>query len=124
MKKNNEKKVLNMVLVKGRHNVPQATDGAIFWRSIPTKAISRPLILEDAAFGGIFSAAEKRGLTAPSETDLYEYNINVPLHINIYTTGLTVALVAALNVCRKQGYTITLYHYNNSTGDYFPQEVI
>lgn len=43
--------------------------------------------------------------------------------LNLYVTGLTVALVAVLNVCRERKINVTLYHYNRKTGNYYPQEV-
>ena len=43
--------------------------------------------------------------------------------LNLYVTGLTVALIAVLNVCREQKIKVTLYHYNRETGNYYPQEV-
>lgn len=43
--------------------------------------------------------------------------------LNLYVTGLTVALIAVLNVCREQKIKVTLYHFNRETGNYYPQEV-
>jgi len=43
--------------------------------------------------------------------------------IDLYVTGLTVALVAALNVCRREGIAVTLYHFNRESGEYYPQIV-
>ncbi len=43
--------------------------------------------------------------------------------LNLYVTGLTVALVAVLNVTRELGIEVTLYHFNRETGEYYPQKV-
>jgi len=41
----------------------------------------------------------------------------------LYVTGLTVALISVLNVCRELNIKLTLMHYDRSTGGYYPQEV-
>jgi hypothetical protein len=85
-------------LCEGRHEIPQAIDGSIFGTELD------PLDLS----GMEREAAEQlRGVFT----------------LNLYVTGLTVALVAVLNVCREQKIKVTLYHYNRETGDYYPQEV-
>lgn len=42
----------------------------------------------------------------------------------LYVTGLTVALVAAINACMRVGISITLMHFNQESGDYYPQDVL
>lgn len=44
--------------------------------------------------------------------------------LTIYVTGLTVALVAALNACKKAGVKVVLMHYNRDNNCYYPQEVL
>ena len=43
--------------------------------------------------------------------------------ILLYVTGLTVALVAALNACRNLSIPVTLMHYDRESGNYYPQPV-
>lgn len=44
--------------------------------------------------------------------------------LNIYVTGLTVALIAVLNAVRRdERFTVTLWHFNSATGEYFAQPV-
>lgn len=43
--------------------------------------------------------------------------------IDIYVTGLTVALIAAINAAKEIGVTVTLYHFDRETGNYFAQSV-
>lgn len=43
--------------------------------------------------------------------------------LDLYVTGLTPALIAVLNVCRRNETAVTLFHFNRETGDYFPQVV-
>ena len=87
-----------MSLCEGRHEIPQAIDGSIFGTELD------PLDLT----GMEREAAEQlRGVFT----------------LNLYVTGLTVALIAVLNVCREQKIKVTLYHYNRETEKYYPQEV-
>lgn len=87
-----------MSLCAGRHEIPAAIDGSVFDTEI------NPLELE--------------GMEMEAEMQLLGVQ-----KLNLYVTGLTVALVAVLNVCREQKIKVTLYHYNRETGDYYPQEV-
>ena len=43
--------------------------------------------------------------------------------VNIYVTGLTVALIAAINAAKEIGASVTLYHFDRETGRYFGQSV-
>lgn len=44
--------------------------------------------------------------------------------IHLYVTGLTVALVEVINVCRELECELTLYHFDRDTNSYFPQNVL
>ena len=87
-----------MALCEGRHAIPQATDGYIY----PTEVdpLNTEKLEEDALLA----------LSGIKELDLY-------------VTGLTVALIAALNACKRLNIEVTLYHYNRESGDYYPQKV-
>lgn len=89
----------SMALCEGRHAIPDATDGAIFETEIadPTDTCT----LEEVAFRKL------EGLKS----------------LNLYVTGLTVALIAVLNVCRRENIIVTLWHFNRDTGKYFAQTV-
>lgn len=87
-----------MSLCEGRHEIPRAIDGSIFGTELD------PLNL-----AGMEMEAKKQ--------------LHGVCTLNLYVTGLTVALVAVLNVCREQKIKVTLYHYNRETGDYYSQEV-
>lgn len=46
------------------------------------------------------------------------------VHLTIYVTGLSVALIAAINAAHFGGIRhITLMHYDRETGEYYAQEV-
>lgn len=88
----------NMMLCEGRHSIPEAIDGAIFGNEL------NPLAVSD--------------LEAEAENKLRGVKV-----LNLYVTGLTVALVAALNACRKLDINVTLYHFDRTSGTYYTQEV-
>lgn len=44
--------------------------------------------------------------------------------LHIYVTGLTVALIASLNACKKLNKKVVLYHFDRTSGKYYPQEVL
>ena len=89
-----------MSLCKGRHEIPEAVDGSIFGTEVD------PLNVE--------------GLQAQAMETLSALEIR---HLDLYVTGLTVALIAALNACRSLGITVSLWHFNRDTGKYYSQDV-
>ena len=87
-----------MSLCEGRHEIPQATDGSIFGNELDPLAVDE---LEQQAIKKL------EGIKA----------------LNLYVTGLTVALIAALNACRSLGIRVTLYHFDRTSDTYYTQEV-
>ena len=102
---------LNMGLCEGRHAIPQATDGYIFPSEVNPTDLRQ---LNNIAVDRLMAICEK------------EYNDKKQIigQLNLYVTGLTVALIEVLNICKMYGIRVTLYHYNRDTNDYFPQEVV
>lgn len=92
-------KVQRVGLIKGRHNIP--VDKYIFDK---IKDVTDQETLMNTAYHFIKKI----------DTDILE----------IYVTGLTVALIATLNVCRLLGIDVVLYHYDRETNSYYKQEVL
>lgn len=44
--------------------------------------------------------------------------------VNLYVTGLTVALISALNALKVCHVKVNLYHFDRDTNTYFKQEVL
>lgn len=44
--------------------------------------------------------------------------------LELYVTGLTVALIEVLNACKFLNIKVELYHFNRETNSYFKQNVI
>lgn len=76
-------------LCEGRHSIPQAEDGSIF--------------------GNTINPLDTQGLYAEAESKLKALDIK---SLDLYVTGLTVALISVLNACRQLGIVVTLYHYD------------
>lgn len=91
-----------VALCAGRHNIPDAVDGCIFEQiEDPTDVRS----IERHASRYIQDKFENEGLAK----------------INLFVTGLTVALCAVLKICLFYGVEVVLWHYDRDTGEYFPQ---
>lgn len=89
----------SMELCKGRHETP-ATDGAIFETEV------NPL--------------DVTALESQAKERLVSLNIT---RLHLYVTGLTVALIAVLNVTRELGIEVILWHFDRESGQYYSQEV-
>lgn len=83
-------------LCEGRHQMPKEVEGAIFSNTL------NPLDIE-----GMEKIASDKLEGAQSLT--------------LYVTGLSVALVAVINICHQKGIELVLMHFDRSTGNYYPQ---
>ena len=99
MNKINKTTTASMELCKGRHETP-VTDGAVFEMEV------NPLDIV--------------GLEMQAKTKLASLGIS---KLNLYVTGLTVALIAILNATKELGIQVTLWHFDRESGTYYSQEV-
>ena len=90
---------LKMELCEGRHHNPEAIHGSIYPNHIENVYDTDEL--ERVAKMKLFRCKE----------------------LTLFVTGLTVALIAVLNVCREWDIDVTLMHYDIKTGGYYSQEV-
>jgi hypothetical protein len=88
-----------MSLVSGE-NIAQACDGSVFYN------IEDPTDLEKL---------EQIGLERLRDQGIQK--------LNLYVTGLSTALVTAINICKKLQIELVLYHFDKSNKGYFPQKV-
>ena len=118
-----------MALCDGRHEIKEAAAGGKVKGEVNPLAVDR---LENMAFNSLWNKCHKAGILeyASSKYPALEGteeadSLCIPrgLSVDLYVTGLTVALVAVLNVCRQEGVDVTLWHFNRETGEYYPQEV-
>ena len=93
-----EKLIKRMELCKGRHEIPAASDGAIFETTLDPLAVD---YMESVA------RQKVKGLD----------------ELILYVTGLSVALVSVINACKLEDVKLTLQHYDRDSGLYYSQEV-
>lgn len=127
---------LHMALCGGRHFIPAAVDGAIFPAVIPDVTDVRGLeVAAEAAIARAALAHYRDGESQYLPTAKYAQAVEgmgqfprvdaAPgFGLMLYVTGLSVALVAAINACMRVGISLTLMHFNQATGDYYPQGVL
>ena len=92
-------KKLCLALCQGRHSMPTEVVGSIFGQEVNPLDVQG---LEQIALDRV------KGINS----------------LTLYVTGLTVALVAALNACKKAGVKVVLMHYNRDNNCYYTQEVL
>jgi hypothetical protein len=93
-------KNINVALCEGRHEIPQATDGSIF------PSVVNPLDIEGMSKHVVNFFQNK------------EFD-----NVNLYVTGLTVALVEVIKYCYDNNINLTLYHFNKADNNYYPQTI-
>ena len=99
---------LNVELCKGRHDTP-ATDGAIFEGDI-TEFIADPEGLQKIAVNRIEVLMAESGVS--------------DAQMNIFVTGLSVALVAAIQACYYLSVPVILWHFDRESNGYYPQPLV
>lgn len=92
-------------LIKGRHEIPQVERKYIFKEDID------PIDVDGAQLKAFNVLSEIKAKDPQTWLD-------------IYVTGLTMALIATLNAARQLDLNVTLYHFDRETGKYFPQAVL
>lgn len=98
-------KSIKVAVCKGRHEIPQATDGAIFEQTI-TEMNPFNLLLE----------ASKRLFS--------DFALHSGDMVELYVTGLTMATLAVVNACASTDIELVCYHYDRETGKYIPQPML
>lgn len=109
--------ILNLGLAENRHKIQGATDGFVFTKWVP-HSDHIVAMLNDKAYRKIFKISSEKGFIDNDTNKIKD------VHINLYVTGLTVALISVLNVMSKENVTITLWHWNKYSQDYYKQDII
>lgn len=87
-----------MCLCEGRHDIPQAVDGAIF-----------PSVVNPTDINALQRIVREK--------------LENVTKLDLYVTGLTVALIEVINYCSLYDIELKLYHYNRDTDSYYTQDV-
>lgn len=96
-------------LFKGRHKF-ENIEGCIFNRE-----------LRDVKNMYYMQLSIKKAIDALMKRhEIREYR---DIELDVYVTGLTVALVEVINFCSLYGIKLVLYHYDKYTKSYYTQDV-
>lgn len=122
-----EPPVLKMSLCEARH-ITLEKDGSIFPYIISdiTNIEDLELNARDRIWQACYEKyrAGKRGYFISKQKEFSkELMFDPRLHIDLYVTGLTVALVSVINVCIRENIGLTLWYYDRNKGDYYPQKL-
>lgn len=85
-------------LCSGRHSTPATA--AIF-----------PNTVNPTDINGLYETAWR---AIPADCDT----------LDVYVTGMTVAMLAVVNVCVARHVGLTAYHFDRESGEYYPQPVL
>jgi len=102
--KNFNRGILTVGLFKGRHDLP--VENYVFTEEVDPTDVNTIDSIAGKYFG------------------VLRHNFDIDIHtINIYVTGLTVGLIAAIKGAKNSFPNAKIYawHYNRETGDYFKQ---
>lgn len=109
----NEKVVLNIATCEGRHAIAPAVDGAVFGNEIAPEDLINPEKLKSQAAIALHNAVSAK--LADIQAD--------DVTVNLYITGLTVAVIAAISAAKEAGYNVVCFHYDRNSGNYYPQYI-
>jgi len=73
---------------------------------------------DDSIFGTELNPLDIEGLEQIAMDKLQSVT-----ELDLYVTGLSVALVAVINTCHKLGIKLTLWHFDKDSNSYYPQPV-
>lgn len=90
---------MKLALCKGRHKFPKDCTGYIFPHAVDPTDLPR------------------------LDREVRKRFQKVPYRLDVYVTGLTVALISVVNFCVRNNVWLVLWHYDSSTGGYYPQSV-
>lgn len=112
---------LKIGLCQGRHEIPDVQE-FVFGQEIAPELLTNPQELESES---AFMLSDSLPGQYQEDTNTMEAVDASMVDLQIFATGLTVALIAAINAARKLGFnTITVMHYDRESRKYFPQEVV
>lgn len=116
------KEIITLGLTEGRHELPPV-DGFIFPKEVdPTdlEYINATVSEKIQSFVGI-KKTSRLGLNQSSWDDVECFEGEKILHL--YVTGLTVLTASVISYCALNGISLTLFHYDRETEDYYQQRL-
>lgn len=122
MEKEKMKEIVTLALTEGCHELPPV-DGFIFPKEAdPTNlgGVNDTVSKKLQSFVGI-KKSSRMGLNQSSWEDVECFEGEKILHL--YVTGLTVLTASVISYCALNGISLTLFHYDRETKDYYPQRL-
>lgn len=112
---------LNLALCKNKE-IPQAEDYIFDYELSPQKIINAPEeLLNKTVYNSIWGICFEHGYITEQNNRWAFSNV----HINLYiTVELTNVVISVINAMRGEDVTVTLYHYDRDTNNYYSQEVM
>ena len=95
-------KKISVAVCNGRHEIPQAVDGAVFAQTITEMNPKK-----------LYDSAQKRLVN--------DYKLAKGDLVNLYVTGLTMATLAIVKVCKDLQVEVICHHFDRETGSYIAQ---
>jgi hypothetical protein len=80
--------------------------------------------VSDSIFGNTVDPLNIDGLQTEADSKIESLKADGCDSLTIYVTGLTVALVAVINACKKANIALTLMHFDRVGNCYYPQKVL
>ena len=119
---------LKIGVCKGRHEMP--VNAFIFGGEISPELLTNPEELEELALDSLLELTGLKcacGHTHPQGHDGYCHLCSWDMlptvnTIDLYVTGLTVAVFAVVNAAKTLDIEVTLYHFDREPGEYFAQK--
>lgn len=118
-----EKKTIKIGVCEGRHNMP--VDGYIFKKiEDPTDVEGLQEIAEEF-FQKLWEELPHKECYYPDEWGNDHISIKIDGKVEIYATGLTVAVIEAIKAALYyyNYYDIVIMHYDSVKGNYYPQKM-
>lgn len=88
-----------LALCEGRHEMPDCVEGSIF--------------------GNELNPTDLASMRATASEKLKDVDT-----LDLYVTGLTVALGEVIRLCTEREINLTLWHFDRNTGEYYPQTIL
>lgn len=105
---------LSVGLIKGQNEIPNSVEGYIFEEEI------RDIFDYESIRNHITDfILNEVGIDFKIDGGAYAYSGKKSL--NVYITGFKPVVCELVDLCNKYGVFLTLLHYDNDTGAYYPQ---
>ena len=126
----NNNSIIKVGVCEGRHEMP-VRDFLFPQELDPTKVEE----MEMQAWDKLKSMADEQGIqetwiidsdprsTASPARGGRPYKLRYAAEVDIYATGLTAAVLAAVNIACLLFDEVKVMHYNRDTGEYYPQRI-